>query len=53
MSLYALWTVAGTFVLIWLLGVTGAVTVGPWVHALLVAAVALLASTVFTRPRTI
>jgi hypothetical protein len=53
MSLYALWTVAGTFVLIWLLGVTGAIVAGPWVHLLLVAAVGLVASTVFTRPQTI
>jgi hypothetical protein len=53
MSLYAIWTVAGTFVLLWLLGVTGAVALGGWVHVLLIAAMATMSLSLFSRPRTI
>lgn len=51
MSLYAIWAVAGSFVLLWLLGVTGVVALGPWAHVLVILAMVLLALTIFTRPR--
>jgi hypothetical protein len=50
MSLYAIWTVAGTLVLFWLLGVTGAITLGGWVHALLILAMMTMALSLFSRP---
>jgi hypothetical protein len=53
MSLYALWTVAGTLVVVWLLGISGAFAVGPWIHLMLVAAVGLMATSLFSRPRTV
>jgi hypothetical protein len=53
MSLYVVWTLAGTLVLMWLLGVTGVLAVGAWVHILLIAAVGFISMTVFTRPRTV
>jgi hypothetical protein len=53
MGLYLLWTVAGSFVLVWALAVTGAVALGPWVHLLLLIAIALLLATETSRPRTI
>jgi hypothetical protein len=51
MLLYALWTVASVLVLVWLLGVTGAFSVGAPINLLLLAGVALVMSSLFTRPR--
>jgi hypothetical protein len=48
--LYLLWTLAGALVLLWLLGIAGAFTVGSWIHLLLVAAVLAVVATLFTRP---
>lgn len=53
MSLYALWTVAAAMVLVWLLGVCGAFSVGAWIHVLLVAAMLAMASSIFSRPRVV
>ena len=53
MLLYALWTVASLLVLVWLLGVAGAFTVGSAINLLLLAAVLLLMASLFSRPRTI
>jgi hypothetical protein len=53
MGLYALWLVAGSFVLLWLLSVCGVIATGGWVHLLLIAAMAMTAGTLFTRPRPI
>ena len=49
--LYLLWVVAGVLVLLWLMGVAGAFTVGSWIHVLLVAAVLAVMASLFTRPR--
>ncbi len=51
--LYALWAVASVLVLIWLLGVAGAFTVGSAINFVLLAAVLLVMASLFTRPRTI
>jgi hypothetical protein len=53
MSLYAIWAVAGTLVLLWLLGVTGALALGGWVHGLLILAMLTMAMSLFSRPRTV
>lgn len=53
MRLYALWTVASLLVLVWLLGVVGAFSVGSAINFLLVVAVLLVMGSLFTRPRTI
>ena len=53
MGLYLLWSIAGTMVLVWMLAVTGAIGLGPWVHFLLMIAIALLLSTERSRPRTV
>jgi Family of unknown function (DUF5670) len=51
--LYALWVAAGTLLLFWLAGVAGAFAAGPWVHVLLVAAIAAVMASVFSRPRVV
>lgn len=51
MTLYALWSAAGTLVLVWLLAVCGVLAMGGWVHLLLAAALFLLASSLVSRPR--
>jgi hypothetical protein len=53
MNLYAMWGLAGTLVLVWLLGVSGAWMVGGWVHVLLIAAMLVMAFSLLSRPRTI
>lgn len=53
MTLYALWTVAFALVLMWLLGVCGTLNTGAWIHVLLIAAVAIIASSVFSRPHAV
>jgi hypothetical protein len=51
--LYALWIVAGVLLLVWMLGVAGAINVGNGIHFLLIVAVLAVVSSLFTRPRTI
>jgi hypothetical protein len=51
--LYALWVVAGISLLVWMLGVGGAITVGNGIHFLLLVAILAVMSSLFTRPRTI
>jgi len=51
--LYALWVVAGVLLLVWMLGVAGAVAVGNGVHFLLLIAILAVVSSLFTRPRVI
>jgi hypothetical protein len=51
--LYALWVVAGILLLVWMLGVGGAITVGSGIHFLLLGAILAVMSSLFTRPRTI
>jgi len=51
--LYALWIVAGVLVLVWMIGVAGAFTVGNGIHFLLLIAILAVVSSLFTRPRTI
>jgi hypothetical protein len=53
MSLYALWTVAGTMVLFWLFAVCGIFTTGGWIHLLLIAAVLLMGGSLISRPRVV
>jgi hypothetical protein len=53
MTLYAMWAISGTLVLLWLLGVSGAWLVGGWIHVLLVAAMLVMAFSLMSRPRTI
>ena len=51
--LYALWIAASLLVLVWMLGVAGAFTVGSAINFLLLTAVMLVMASLFTRPRTI
>jgi preprotein translocase subunit SecY len=51
--LYALWVVAGVLLLVWMLGVAGAIAVGNGIHLLLVVAILAIMSSLFTRPRVI
>ena len=51
--LYALWMVAGLLLLLWMVGVAGAIPIGNAVHFLLLAAILAIMATLFTRPRTI
>ncbi len=51
--LYALWILAGVLLLVWMLGVAGALAMGNGVHFLLLIAILAIASSLFTRPRTI
>jgi hypothetical protein len=51
--LYALWVVAGVLLLVWMLGVAGAIAVGNGIHLLLVVAILAVMSSLFTRPRVI
>lgn len=51
--LYALWVVAGVLLLVWMLGVAGAIAMGNGVHLLLLVAMLAIAASLFTRPRTI
>ena len=51
--LYALWVVAGVLLLVWMLGVAGALAVGNGVHFLLLIAILAVVSSLFTRPRVI
>lgn len=53
MSLYGLWALAGTLVLLWLLAVCGTFAAGGWIHVLLMVAVLLVAASLFARPRTV
>jgi cellobiose-specific phosphotransferase system component IIC len=54
MLLYALWVVSGLMLLLWIVGVAGAFTMGATVHLLLLAAVvAVMATLVAPRPRVI
>ena len=49
--LYALWVVAGVLLLVWMLGVAGALAVGNGIHFLLLIAILAVVSSLFTRPR--
>jgi preprotein translocase subunit SecY len=51
--LYALWVVAGVLLLVWMLGVAGAIAVGNGIHLLLLVAILAIMSSLFTRPRVI
>jgi hypothetical protein len=51
--LYALWVLAGVLLLVWMLGVAGAYTVGNGIHFVLLVAILCVVSSLFTRPRTI
>ncbi len=51
--LYALWTVAGVLLVIWLCGVTGIFSVGSGINLLMVVAVLMVMGSLFTRPRTV
>lgn len=53
MHVFVVWLVAAVLVLLWLLGVTGAIPAGGWIHLLLVAAVIALGASVLTRPRVV
>jgi len=53
MPLYALWTSAGTLMLVWSLGVAGAFGAGSWIHLMPLAAIGLMASSLFSRPHTV
>jgi hypothetical protein len=49
--LYVLWILAGVLLLLWMLGVAGALALGSGVHLLLIVAVLAVVATLFTRPR--
>ena len=51
--LYVLWIVAGVLLLLWMLGVAGALALGNAVHLLLIVAVLAVVATLFTRPRVV
>jgi hypothetical protein len=51
--LYALWVLAGVLLFLWMLGVAGTFAMGNGVHFLLLIAILAIASSFFTRPRTI
>ena len=51
--LYALWLLAGILLLLWMIGVAGALPLGNAVHFLLLAAIFAIMATLFTRPRTV
>ena len=51
--LYALWVVAGVLLLVWMLGVAGALAVGNGIHFLLLISILAVVSSLFTRPRVI
>ena len=51
--LYALWVVAGVLLLVWILGVAGALAVGNGIHFLLLISILAVVSSLFTRPRVI
>jgi hypothetical protein len=51
--LYLMWLTAGLFLLLWMIGVAGAIPIGNAVHFLLLAAMVAIMATLFTRPRTI
>jgi hypothetical protein len=46
-----LWTIAGTLLFLWLLGLVGAYTVGSWMHIFLVLAVILAIAAMAQRSR--
>ncbi|HEY7955433.1 MAG TPA: DUF5670 family protein [Polyangia bacterium] len=50
MTLYALWTAAGTLLLLWIIGVCGGIDVGGWIHLALIAAVLMIGASLLTRP---
>ena len=49
--LYLLWGIAGALVFCWLLAVAGVFVTGGWIHLMLFAAILMIATTMFTRPR--
>lgn len=51
--LYLMWMTAGVLLLLWMIGVAGAIPIGNGVHFLLVAAIVAVMATLFTRPRTV
>lgn len=48
-----MWMTAGVLLLLWMIGVAGAIPIGNAVHFLLLAAMVAIMATLFTRPRTI
>ncbi len=51
--LYALWVLAGILLFLWMLGVAGTLAMGNAVHLLLLAAIAAVLTSLFTRPRVV
>ena len=50
MRLYAIWAIAGTLVVVWLLGVSGVFAAGAWIHLLLIIAMLGIAFSLFSPP---
>ena len=51
--LYLLWVLAGVLLLLWMIGVAGALNLGNGVHFLLLGAILAVVSTLFTRPHSV
>lgn len=50
MALYALWTLAGTLLLLWICAVTGAIDAGGWIHLALFGAALAIGASLVSRP---
>jgi hypothetical protein len=51
--LYALWMMAAVLLLVWIVGVAAALTLGNTIHLLLAAAIGAIALTLFARPHVV
>jgi hypothetical protein len=51
--LYALWVLSGMMLLLWIVGVAGALPIGGAVHVLLLGAIAAVTATLVARPRVV
>jgi hypothetical protein len=51
--LYVLWLLSGLLLLIWIVGVAGALALGNGIHVLLAVAICAIAVTLFARPHVI